>query len=247
MDVVKLFEKGIVVTKSNPVMIVPYLVVNIATTIAAVILAVTIFGQALGMTGMTGMSGMSGGFGAGPSSGMMMGGIGSMMGGMFLFLALFLLFIAIGIGATVAMAYESAQTGKTSLNTGFGIVQRRFIDIITTIILMGIIIGIGFVLLILPGLIAFFLFLLTYPALIIGNLGPVAALKKSYEVMTKNMGDGIILFIGIIAITFLSGIINMFFGMIPIIGSLIGMVVGAVFTVYMLVVQVLFYLEATKE
>ena len=244
MDVIKLFEKGIEITKGNPVIIVPYLATNIIAIIMMAILAIVVFGSSFGMAGMTGMTGMTGNFGAGPSLGMMMGG---MMLGMFFFLVVFLLLIAMAIGATVAMAFESVQAGKTSLSTGLQIVQKRFLDMIVAIILMGIIIGTGSILLILPGIIAFFLLLLTYPALIIDNLGPMAALKKSYEVMTKNIGDGIILFIGIIVVIFVSGMINMVLGIIPIIGSLIGLVVGAAFSSYLLVVQVLFYLEVTKE
>jgi uncharacterized protein involved in cysteine biosynthesis len=250
MDVVKLFKRGIEVTKSDPVIIVPYLTVNIITLIIMVTFGAVILGS-------FGMAGMAGGFGAGSPADMMAGGgmAGAsslfMMGGMFFFiiiaLLVSLLLVAMAIGGTVAMAFESVEAGKTSLNTGIQIVQKRFLDLIVTIILLGIIIGVGFIFLILPGAIAFFLLLLTFPALIIDNLGPAAALKRSYEVMTKNIGDGVILFIGIIAVLFVSTIINMIFGFIPVIGSLIALVIGAAFSAYLLVVQVLFYIEATKE
>ncbi len=105
---------------------------------------------------------------------------------------------------------------------------------------------VGMMLLLLPGLIAAFLLMLTFPALILDSLAPVDAIKKSYATVISNLGDALMLVVLMIVVFFVVGVANMVIGFIPFLGQLAVLIINSALGGYVAAVLVLFYTEAKK-
>ena len=120
---------------------------------------------------------------------------------------------------TIGMAQEALTRGATSLNTGLDTVKRAFIPVVIASVLLCIIIGIGFMLLFIPGLVALFFLLFTLPAVVLDNFGAVDAIKKSIDIVKANVFRHLVLFIALIVIWIIFAIVTLFFELHPAVGA----------------------------
>lgn len=233
MDITGVFKNGIEVSKKNYIIFVP----SIAVMVIMFVLSLILIGG-----GMASMGLMGGGI---RSPGAMMPAFGAMMIGAFLVGIIAMILELFAHGMTVGMAKEAIDTGSTSLNNGINIAISRFVPLLVAAIIVSIIVTIGFMLLIIPGLIAAFLFMFTFVAIVVDNMGAVEAMKKSIEVIKSRLSDAIILFIVLIVVGVIFIIANMILNVIPLLGQLLGMILMGIFGGYISVVIVMAYRELT--
>ncbi len=235
MDIVAIFKEGIEVSKKNYIIFLP--IVAVAAVMA--VLALIIVGAGAVSTGIMG-SGMQ-------SPGAFMSFLGAMAGG---FLVTALIGMILGLvahGMTVGMAKEALDTGTTSLSSGLSVVVSRLGQLFVASLLVGAIVFIGFMLLIVPGLVASFFLMFTFVSVIVDNAGAVEAMKKSYATVRANMNDSVVFFIAIISVGAVFAIANMVVGAIPVLGQLAGLALMGVFGGYASVVIVRVYTEMERS
>ncbi|GAB4412449.1 MAG: hypothetical protein OHK0032_08480 [Thermodesulfovibrionales bacterium] len=231
MDIMGVLKEGIEVSRKNYIIFVPTIAVMVLISVLTLIL--------IG-SGMISMGFIGGGM---RSPGAMVPAFGTLMGGMLLISILGMILGLFAHGMTVGMAKEAIDAGSTSISSGINIATSRFAPLLLGAFLVGIIVAIGLMLLIIPGLIAAFLLMFTFVAIVIDSMGPVEGMKKSFEIVKSNLGDVIVLFVVIIVLGVVFGIVNMILNIIPILGQLLGMALMGVFGGYISIVMVMVYRE----
>ena len=161
MDIVTILKECIEISKKNVLIFVPTIIVGIISFLLAIIL----------LGGSAATMAVNGG-------NMSMSTMGTMIGGATMVIIVTSLLGLIACAMTIGMAQEALTKGATSLNTGLDTVKRAFIPVVIASVLLCIIIGIGFMLLFIPGLVALFFLLFTLPAVVLDNFGAVDAIKK---------------------------------------------------------------------
>jgi hypothetical protein len=126
---------------------------------------------------------------------------------------------------TLAMARETLEKGSTSLKTGLDVGSSLFYHFTVTSVAMAAIVGLGFTLFILPGLVAMFLMMFVFPSIIMHGLGPMDAVKRSYRLVRANLNESLILFAALGAITIGLGLVNLMLSAIPILGQFISVII----------------------
>lgn len=230
MDIAGIFKDSIEVTKKNYIICAPTLAVMLVTFVLTMLLV----GGGIGM-------GMAGGM---HSPGAMMG---SLMGGAMLIGLVSSLLGMVAHGMSVGMAKEVMEKGSTSIGSGLQTVMGRLVDIVVASLLASIVIGIGMMLLVIPGLVAAFFLMFTFVLVIVERLGAVDAMKKSYELVRANLNVTVVFAVFVLGISVALAVVNMVFGMIPVLGQIASMVLMSIFGGYFSVVVVRFYTELTQK
>ncbi len=224
MEISNMFSEGLEIFKKNPIIAVPLVVVEIIVGI----LALTIMGSMVASSGMMGMNGFE------PN----LASIGAFMGAAFILGILSGILKLIAYGMTYVMA-DDAIAGATDLNSGLQKTLGNIANLLITSILVGVIVFIGMVFLVLPGLIAAYLLMFSILLVTLENKGPVEALQGSFELVKANLNDTILFAVVAIVILIIAGIIG------GILGPLSPIITGAA-TAYILIIQTLLYKELTK-
>ncbi len=142
---------------------------------------------------------------------------------------LFTLVILIVTMLTQAAALQAAQTKTASLNTALASIKRVFWRLLGVYILSGIIIVIGFILLIVPGVIMLRRYYLAPYVMLDQKLGVWDAMERS-AAMSKPYSGSIYRIIGLSILLALPGGMFSAFGL-PLVGSLISLVLAFFFIV----------------
>jgi len=227
----QVFQKGWATLRENPVLIVPPL---IAFLIVLVLNYLLIGSIAVGMMGAT----------MGGSPGVRMGSIGAMAGTALLIMGLSIVLSMVAGGATVAMAHDALVGRATSLASGLAAAQRRLGDLVVASILASIVIMIGFMLFLVPGLIAAFFLLYTLPEVMLGGTSGTGALSTSVKLVSSHLGDSLIVAVGLLVIGVLVGIVGMIFRFVPVLGALVSVILQAALAAYAAAVIVAAYRRA---
>jgi len=209
-----LFSKAADFCSSNPVVFVPPILSGIISAIIGLILGVSAFGMFRGLRPPVGPSGP-----VVPTP--------SLYG----FLAITALAsIAITVitlvfnGWTIAMVKHGIEQNFIDINASFSYTLSKLAPLLVASILVGIIIGIGLILCIIPGLIAAILLALTLQAVIVDDYGAVEALSVSYNVVKRN-------FFEVLIIIIVQFVVAAILGLIPYVGTILAGLAGAYFTV----------------
>jgi hypothetical protein len=234
MDIVGIFKEGVEVSKKNYIIFVP----TVAVAVAIGVLMLVLVGAGLMSAGLAG--GMR-------SPGAVIPLLGAMIGGFFIVIVVGMILGLVAHGMTVGMAKEALEKGSTSLNSGLSIALGRLGQLLVASVLVGIVVSIGFMLLLVPGLIASFLLMFTFVSVIVDNAGPVEAMKKSYTTVMANLNDSVVFYLAMIAVAVVFFIANVVVGVIPILGQLAGIALMGVFGGYASVVIVRVYSEMEKS
>lgn len=230
MSITSILKQSLEIAKKNPVLFVPML----ALTVIASLLSLVFLGSMVPFFG-----GMSGGEQV--SSQEALTAAGAAVSGMFAVLILSSILGFIAHGMTVAMADDAVREVPVSLKTGFNKTLAKILPLIISAVLVGIIVSIGFILLVIPGIIAAFLLMFTFLAVMLDNENAFKAMGKSFKMVTGHFSAVFVLFLVLIALGLLSGIISTVVGMIPILGVVLAIIVSAVYTGYISVFLVLAY------
>jgi uncharacterized membrane protein len=167
--------------------------------------------------------------------------IGGAVGGSLLIMLISMIVGLLAHGMTVAMADEARKNGKTSLQSGWKAVTENITPLAITAVLTALIISVGMVLLVLPGVIALFLLLFAVIAVMVDKEGATNALGKSVRTVTANLGTTFILFLILIALGVLVSILTSVLALLPILGIVIDVALTTFFSAYITVYLVVAY------
>lgn len=128
-------------------------------------------------------------------------------------------------GVALAMAREVIEKGETTLKTGIDVASSFLFHFLVTSFLLSVIVGVG-LMLILPGLVAMFVLMFTFPAIIMRGLTPSEAIKNSYSVVRSNLSNSLLLFAVLAAIIIAITVVSLMFSAIPVLGQFVGVVLN---------------------
>ena len=169
------------------------------------------------------------------------------------FLALFLVFMItlvlvllmgpIANAAVTKVVADRYLDRPTSFREAYGYVFRRFWKLVGALLLSSLIIIIGFVLLVVPGIIFTLRYTLVPVVVIVENKGGAEALRRSRELMKKNWLMVLVIWI---LVGVLSGVLSGLASLIPFTfpAALISAGVGILYATFAQVVYVVLYMHA---
>ncbi|RLD98598.1 MAG: hypothetical protein DRI91_02770, partial [Aquificota bacterium] len=163
---------------------------------------------------------------------------------------LMLAFIMLILGVTItlvvqlvtsAMLIHMAQVVEEgyapSLKDSLQASMDRLGDIVVASLIVSVAVGIGLLLLVLPGLVLAFLFIFTLQEVVVGNKSAVDAIRGSFEMVKGNFGNTLGFFIMlIIIILIIAGVL----GLVPVMGDFVA---NLVITPYYYIVTTIYYLK----
>lgn len=222
-DIVEDFRAGLDLLKRYPVIAAPPLVVMVLVFVMMVV-----FGGALLLLGVGGITGG-------------LGWAGILAGGVFLIIvAVTVVFIAelVASGVVIVMARDALAGREPSLGDALGTVMGRLGEVAIASLLFGLVVMIGFLLLVLPGFAAIFFLMFTLPAVLLEDRGPVDALLRSVRLVVDNPGSAALLAVGVILVGVVVGFASMIVGLVPFLGGLASAVLWGAFSAYVTIVAV---------
>jgi len=127
-----------------------------------------------------------------------------------------LVFGTVASGSAIKMASQAIEKGQADLGASVRFTISKLVWLWTLSIIVGIIIGLGFIALVVPGIILAIMFSLAIPALLIENTGVMESIGRSRKLVSHRWGKSFALFLvfGIIEIIagFIAGLISAPFG-----------------------------------
>lgn len=140
------------------------------------------------------------------------------------------------IQATVAYAvFQIARGQSVSMAECFNRATGHFLPILLASILVGLLVGVGMVLLVIPGVIISCILAVTLPACVVEKLGAVDSLKRSAE-LTK--GNRLQIFLLYLVVGIVIGVLTFVFAMI--LFSVTGLIAGTLLLTVLLIVPMAF-------
>jgi len=122
----------------------------------------------------------------------------------------------IAIGATIKMASEEIQNKRPEVGASVRFAASKLLSMWALGIIIGIITALGFIALVVPGIILAIMFCLVLPALLLENAGVVGSMGRSRELVghrwLKTFVTGLVLAIIVIIISAVLGVISLPFG-----------------------------------
>jgi hypothetical protein len=229
-DVVAHFRAAYETVVRFPLLIAPPL----AVAVLGFLLFLFIFGGVAGL-------GALGGWIQGGGEGALIGGLVGLVLGLLVFMLVMGIVWLLSSGMVVLMARDALAGREPVLADGFsGVVGRLGAMVMASSLVMGVV-WLGFLLLVIPGLVAAVVLIFTLPAVLLDGLGPVAGLKRSVAVVRRHVGSVIGLLVGSFLVMVGVAIASWIVGFVPFLGGLASFVLhGAAFS-YLTVVLVRFY------
>jgi hypothetical protein len=220
MSISKILKESIAVAKGNPLIFIPMLAASVLSAVLSLIFA----GSAVPMAGRFSSEQIA----ANPEQAL--AGVGVAAGGM-LIIGIISAFVGLLTHSmTVAMADTALKGEQATLQNGWSRIISRIVPVIIASILMGVIVGAGFIMLVLPGIILAFFLMFTLVALMVDNLGAFKAIGQSFKTVGKNFGATFITFLVILGLGILTGIAAFIVALIPLLGAVLSMIIYALFT-----------------
>jgi len=191
----EIFSRAYEIYRDNPIMIVPSLI-----PIAAIIVGLLIFAGYMGLIFV---------FGEGFIA-------FSALAGVFLFMILMIVFFFLAEGMTIEMIREASAGNKADLSYAWQATMARMEPLVLTSLLAGIIVALGYVFFLIPGVILSFAFYFVVQTVMIDGKSGTEALKASYRFVEANLSDALIVVLASLAM----GVV---LPSIPFIGALISL------------------------
>jgi hypothetical protein len=148
-------------------------------------------------------------------------------------------------GSIIRIVQDVEGDGRVDYSIGelLGSVWPRLLAIIGLEILVGIIVGIGLILLIVPGIILALILAVSLPALVVEGIGVFDSMSRSAELTRNNrmriLGVGILLVIILFGIAILVGLLT---AVTPFLGAIVGLILGVLLYPYVsMLTAVLYY------
>lgn len=197
MSLGDVFSKALEIYRENPIMIVPSLV-----PVAGLILGLIFLAGFVGLAAVSGRERLL---------------AFTAVGGIILFVIILIVLFIVAEGVTIEMVTEASAGRKVDLAIAWAASRSKMEPLILTSVLAGIIIAIGYVLLIIPGLILSAIFYFVAQEVMIDGKSGTEALRASYAFLKANLEDSIVVILASMAI-------SLILPMIPLIGFLLSLV-----------------------
>lgn len=192
-----IFSKALEIYRENPIMIVPSLV-----PVAGLILGLIFFAGFVGLAAVSGRERLL---------------AFTAVGGIILFVIILIVLFIVAEGVTIEMVTEASAGRKVDLAIAWAASRSKMEPLILTSVLAGIIIALGYVLLIIPGIILSAIFYFVAQEVMIDGKSGTEALRASYAFLKANLEDSIVIILASMAI-------SLILPMIPLIGFLLSLV-----------------------
>jgi|Deesub1362B_J571_1020462.scaffolds.fasta_scaffold13803_2 hypothetical protein len=229
MDVVEIYRRAFELFKVNYVIAVPFIVAYILMDVVAYLFGGFWWGGV--------------GFGGNMSPSTFR--LGAMLGAALIMMLLSLVLSTLAQGMAIGMCREAIEEGLAHLESGLKVISSRIVGLLIAAILVSILVVMGFILFIIPGLVIGFFLMFTIIALVLEDLDAISAMGRSYRVVRANIGDAFVYALILIAIQIITWILGIIVGFIPIIGALVSSGVSGLTTGYTTLAGVIFFREAT--
>jgi len=148
-------------------------------------------------------------------------------------------------GAVIRIVQDVENDGRVDYTVGdlLGSVWPRLLAIIGLQILVAIIVTIGLIFLIIPGIILALVLAVSLPALLVENIGVFDSMSRSAELTKHNrmriLGVGLLLILIVFGIAILVGLLA---AVTPILGAIVGLILGVLLYPYIsMLTAVLYY------
>lgn len=220
-DIVGHFRTGLDVIRRYPVMAVPPLAAQLVMFVLTLLFVVT---AGAGVV----VGGLAGGLFAGGLAFVLVTLIGGIL-------------TLVASGVTIVMARDALARREPSMGEALGAVMDRLVDVLVASILVMVIVGVGMVLLVIPGIVAAVFLMFTLPAVLLDGTGAVDALKRSAALVKDNLGPVVGLIVGWIVAVIVVMIISQILRFVPLVGRLASALLFGVFIAYLSIVVVSVY------
>jgi hypothetical protein len=229
-DIVGQFRVAYATVVRFPVLIVPPLFVGILGFALLFFIGggATMMGALMG-----GALGGGKGAAAGGIAGLVLGGLvfGAVMGVLWL----------LSSGMVVVMARDALGGREPVLGDALTSVAKRFGPVLIASALVTVIVGIGFLFLVIPGVLAAVLLIFTLPAVLLDGLGALDGMRRSVAVVRRHVGPIVGLVVGSLLVLVGVGIVAWIVGLVPVLGGLASFVIHGAAVSYLTVVGVHVY------
>lgn len=231
----RLLKEALAMGRKFPLIYLPVLVVSLLVG-----LVMALFMGGLGM--MPGAIGP----GMGPAMGPGAGYAGMVVANLWLHLLWAIIagiLIIAGHAVTVLMVGQVLQLGTTSLAKGIEQAKLRLVQLVIAAAITAVLVGIGFVLFVLPGLIVGFFLLFTFVAVALEEYSALGGIRKSFVVVKDRLGDAFVFFLLLVALGVLFALLNRILLFIPIVGGILSLILSGIYSGYASTLVVLGYRE----
>ncbi|MFW6040791.1 MAG: hypothetical protein ACOC85_03035 [Thermoplasmatota archaeon] len=118
-------------------------------------------------------------------------------------------------GGLIGMTKEAYETGNTKINTGFDVIKKHPIGLIGASIVLTLLVSIGLVLCIIPGLIFCYWWLFTIPIIVIEgkSISRAMSSSKKFSKANETLGFTIMLLIVVFILSLIAGGVGSFIGL----------------------------------
>jgi hypothetical protein len=216
-----------------PVLIAPPLAVGILGF--AVLLVVFLV-----VGGVTVMGALMGGLRGGDEVMAAIGIVGLVLATLGFVLVMSLLWL-LGSCMVVVMARDALDGREPALGAALTAVLGRLGPIVVATSLVTIVVGVAFLFLVIPGVVAAVLLVFTMPAVLLDGLGAVAGMKRSVTIVRRDPGPVIGFVVGSLLVLVAVAIGAWIVGLVPFLGVLASFVLHGAALSYLTVVAVRFY------
>lgn len=231
MSITQLLKDSFRIAKENPLIFVPLL----AASVIGILLSLIFVGTALPFAAMAASD--PGQIGTAEA----LTGIGAAIGATFV---VSLISGIIGLFAhamTVAMADQALKGNPTDLKDALIRTRVRIIPVAIAVLLVSVLVGIGSILLVLPGLILGFFLIFTIVSVMTDHTNAFQAIQRSMKTVAGHILPVLIFFLVVLGLGLVSGIVGGFVGVIPVLGVFLTMIVGGAYTGFVTILLVSLY------
>jgi hypothetical protein len=229
-DVVGQFRLAYATVVRFPVLIVPPLLVGILGFLLVVFIAggIAAIGALIG--------GVTGGGGAAA-----VGGLAGLALGVLVFGLVMGVLWLLSSGMVVVMAREALGGREPVLGDALSAVMGRLGAVVVASGLVTAITFVGFLFLVIPGLVAAVLLMFTLPALLLDGLGALDAMQRSVTIVRGHVGPVVGLVVGALLFLVGIGVASWILSLVPFLGGLAAFVLHGAAVSYLTVVAVHIY------
>jgi len=226
VDIGRVFSSVIELIKSNPLILAPQIVAGLLTFVMSLMLADSLISAS--------------GFVEGEWDSMLAGiNWGALAG----YIAAAITVYLFAYGITLGMACDAVETGTAAIGGGLSRFFSRIGHLILAGILVSIMVAVGLLLCVLPGLAAMFFLMFTSAGIVYSKRSAMEGISGSIEMAKKNVPDALIFLLIITGISFTGSFISNIFDIIPVIGGLVSAVLEGGLSVFTTVLLVKVYSE----
>ncbi len=231
MSITQLLKDSFRIAKENPLIFVPLL----AASVIGILLSLIFVGTALPFAAIAASD--PGQIGTAEA----LTGIGAAIGATFV---VSLISGIIGLFAhamTVAMADQALKGNPTDLKDALIRTRVRIIPVAIAVLLVSVLVGIGSILLVLPGLILGFFLIFTIVSVMTDHTNAFQAIQRSMKTVAGHILPVLIFFLVVLGLGLVTGIVGGFVGVIPVLGVFLTMIVGGAYTGFVTILLVSLY------